>query len=396
MAEEIRLPTQNELDTDKTATDFLPADSWLGTDTSPYRLDFEEHYKPPRYTLSLNGVPFAPLGGIHAITGQPGHGKTMTLAQLMAALLSGSCGGLRYEMADDIPHPKVLYIDTEMEKDNTIAQKNRVLELAHRPVNKNCDDFMVLMLREVEDSVETVNGKKERVPANVMRWRLTLKALYEFRPDVAFIDGVLDLVADFNDNKECQEVIYKCMQAASHYGISLWCLIHQNPNSEKLVGHLGSFVQRKVTDIFQTRKEKGTTVTFTVSQLKARGRDVENWAFEVSSASGWGLPQQIDVPQQQSSVVKKSESDVDLYDLARLLRQTIEPPRCKNWTQLRDAIKEHYRCGHTKAKNLIDIADANNIIIFPASGTKEITYNCANQYDKQQTDIQPEDNEAPF
>jgi hypothetical protein len=121
---------------------------------------------------------------------------------------------------------------------------------------------------------------------------------------VVFIDGLLDVVADFNDNKECQETIYKCMQVASHFkvnnkrGISVWCIVHQNPGGEKLVGHLGSFIERKVTDVFQTKKDKKENtgdVTFTVSQKKARGRDVGDWKFRVLPITGWGMPEQIDV-----------------------------------------------------------------------------------------------------
>ena len=89
------------------------------------------------------------------------------------------------------------------------------------------------------------------------------------------------------------------MQVASHYGISVWCIVHQNPGGEKLVGHLGSFLERKVTDVFQTKKDKNDKtgdVTFTVSQKKARGRDVADWQFRVLPVDSWGRPEQLDSP----------------------------------------------------------------------------------------------------
>ena len=89
------------------APDFLRGDNWFGRDVKPYRLNFSDAYQRPRYTLSWKGVPFAPLGGIHAITGQAGNGKTMTLTQFMVAILAGEYGELRYELADEIPEPKV-------------------------------------------------------------------------------------------------------------------------------------------------------------------------------------------------------------------------------------------------------------------------------------------------
>ena len=287
------IPLPGEEDKKPTAPDFLKSDEWFDTDVSQYRLDFTKAYQAPRFTLSWNGVPFAPLGGVHGITGQAGNGKTMTLAQFMAAILNGEFGNLKYELADLIPNPRVLYIDTEMEEANTIAVKNRVMSMCGRPINDQSDDFIVVMLREVP---ETTNDNGEKISSSVNRWRMTLKAIYEYKPTVVFIDGLLDVVRDFNDNKECQETIYKCMQVASYYGISLWCIVHQNPGGEKLVGHLGSFLERKVTDIFQTKKDKSEKtgdVTFNVRQLKARGRDVEDWQFKVLSVDSWGRPEQV-------------------------------------------------------------------------------------------------------
>ena len=291
---ENKIPLPTDQDAKPVAPDFLKADEWFEQDVSPYRLDFEKAYEAPRYTLSWNGVPFAPLGGIHAITGQAGNGKTMTLAQFMAAILSGEYGNLKYELSETFPHPRVLYIDTEMEEANTIAVKNRVMTLCGKPINEKNNDFVVVMLREVPETIDK-NGVK--IASSVNRWRMTLKAIYEYKPTAVFIDGLLDVVRDFNDNKECQETIYKCMQVASYYGISVWCIVHQNPGGEKLVGHLGSFLERKVTDVFQTKKDKNDKtgdVTFTVSQKKARGRDVSDWQFRVLPVDSWGRPEQVE------------------------------------------------------------------------------------------------------
>ncbi len=94
--------------------EFLKGDDWFDVDISPYELNFQEQYRPPKFTLSWRGIPFAPLGGIHNITGQSGNGKTMTIAQFMATILCGQVGGLRYELSDERPNPTLLYIDTEM------------------------------------------------------------------------------------------------------------------------------------------------------------------------------------------------------------------------------------------------------------------------------------------
>lgn len=333
MAEEAKIPLPGEDDAMK-VPEFLKSDDWFDVDIGPYRLNFQKAYEAPRYTLSWDGVPFAPLGGIHAITGQAGNGKTMTLAQFMAAILCGEYGELRCELDQDVPR-SVLYIDTEMEEANTIAVKNRVMTLCGRPINEQTDDFNIIMLREVP---ETIDAKGTKIASSTNRWRMTLKAIYEYRPTAVFIDGLLDVVKDFNDNKECQETIYKCMQVASHYGISVWCIVHQNPGGEKLVGHLGSFLERKVTDVFQTKKEKDDKtgdVTFTVSQKKARGRDVADWQFRVVPVDSWGRPEQI-----TSDMVQRKGEKCEGDDPEQIKRWIDQSRDMYEWPMSRADIKK--------------------------------------------------------
>lgn len=319
--------------TPESIPEFLQKDDWFSADVTPYYLDFTKPYEAPRYTLSWNGIGFAPLGGIHAMTGQAGNGKTMTLAQFIAAILGGEYGGLQYALGADVPCPKVLYIDTEMEESNTIAMKNRVLSMTGREVGEAYDDFKVVMLREVSRAVD--------------RWRMTLRAIYDVRPTVAFIDGLLDVVEDFNSNKECAEIIYKCMEAASHYGISLWCLVHQNPGATKLVGHLGSMLERKVTDIFECSKEKNEVsgdVLFTVKQKKARGRDVPDWKFRVQPVNGWGVPEHV------SAEVTVHDDPLTIKQWLSAGRNDIEWPATK--TQIKEIFKT--RGGQTHGATLVD------------------------------------------
>jgi hypothetical protein len=49
-------------------------------------------------------------------------------------------------------------------------------------------------------------------------------------------------------------------------------------------------------------------VTFTVSQKKARGRDVQDWQFRVLPVDSWGRPEQITTEQIQRKG-EKSEGD---------------------------------------------------------------------------------------
>jgi len=288
------------------APEFLKDDQWFDVDISADLLDFSEPYRPPRYTMERNGVSFADVGDLHIITGKPGHGKTGLISQLMATVLCGRFGNTTGravprlvrdeatgEVKEQMVHTCVLYIDTEQGKDDTIAIKNRVCTLAGLPTDKPMREFVILRLRDTEEATD--------------RWRKILKAIYLLHPTDIFLDGMLDIVRDYNDQVECQPVVRKCMKVATEYDASLWAVLHENPMVDKLVGTLGSIVQRKVSEIFAVRKVKQADqkpadqnsslpeIYFVVKQLKARGRDVKDWMFEyVTGAGGWGVPVEIE------------------------------------------------------------------------------------------------------
>ena len=285
--------------------EFLQGDNWFSEDVSADFLDFEEPYRPPRYTMERNGIPFADVGELHIISGKPGRGKTGLMSQLMATLLCGQHGNT---VRREVPHKVtdetgktsekvienvVLYIDTEQGKDDTIAIKNRVCSIAGIDYTKPCKQFFILRLRDVEEAST--------------RWRKILKAIYVVKPTDIFLDGMLDIVHDYNDQTECQPIVRKCMKLATHYDASLWAVLHENPMVDKLVGTLGSITQRKVSEIFTVSKIKQEDqkpadqnsalpdIYFRVKQVKARGRDIGDWIFEyISSAGGWGQPVELD------------------------------------------------------------------------------------------------------
>ena len=389
------IPLPGEPDKAPTPPDFLLSDDWFFEEVEPYRLDFSEPYKPPRFTLSWKGVPFAPLGGIHNITGQSGNGKTMTIAQFIATILCGEFGNLRYELFDDNRPKRVLYIDTEMEKDNTIALKNRVLTMAGRDINGQYDDFVIEMYRDLEEvkaldkdrkPILDKHGRPTYINPAIVRWRKTLKAIWQYKPTVVFIDGVIDVVADFNDNIECQELIFKCMKLASHYDISLWCVLHQNPGGEKLVGHLGSFLERKVTDVIQTKKvkdDKTGDVTFEVKQKKARSQDFADWKFCVLPIEAWGRPEQLEPPQPMERVTGDPIEVVERW--FREAKDRVEWPATRK--TIKEIIMRDYGKQTNKPKQDIDLQMLINKRILVESSVKQNGYFLL---------IPSEDNDMPF
>ena len=302
MNEENKIPLPGEQDAKPPKPDFLQGDDWFDADISGDFLDFDKPYRPPRYTMEREGVPFADVGEIHIISGKPGNGKTGLMAQLIAATLGGRFGntvarkvGHKVNGSDDFHElpTRILYVDTEQGEDDTIGFKNRVISMSGVSKDEAKEHLKILRLRDTEMAKD--------------RWRKILKAIWQMQPTDIFLDGMLDIVEDYNDQKECQPIIRKCMMMATHYDTSLWAVLHENPMVDKLVGTLGSITQRKVSEIFTVIKVKQADlktnekrddlpdIYFRVKQNKARGKDVADWLFQyVTNAGGWGQPVEIE------------------------------------------------------------------------------------------------------
>lgn len=314
--------------------EFLQGDNWFQEEVDGDFLNFEKPYRPPRYTMERNGIAFADVGELHIISGKPGNGKTGLMSQLMSATLSGQHGNtLRREVPHKVRNPEtneieekvipnvLLYIDTEQGEDDTIAIKNRVCSMAGIDYTKPCKQFYILRLRDTETAEQ--------------RWRKILKAIYLIKPTDIFLDGMLDIVKDYNDQQECQPVIRKCMMLATYYDASLWAVLHENPMVDKLVGVLGSITQRKVSEIFTVikvkqcdlkpndRRDDLPEIYFKVKQNKARGRDVNDWLFEyITNAGGWGQP--VELEDNGARVVETKE--------IQLMKECNERFKSYNWT----------------------------------------------------------------
>ena len=258
-----------------------------------YMLDLSVDYPEPYYLLEYNGVPFSPLGGIQAISGQKKNGKSFVLTQLMAAVLGQDSGrvkeyldGLRVPQRtiDHLGHlPKVLYIDTEMEELNSAKVMRSVHWLCDWDINQRNERFSVLALGEEPDHAK--------------RLRVIREGIECIKPDIVFINGIRNIIGDYNDNEESAALVQKLMALAQKRDICIWCALHLNPrpkndDESKMRGHLGTELGNKVTDTLICIKTKSQSgVTFTVKQQDARGKDMEDWRFEIVDDAGQlGIP----------------------------------------------------------------------------------------------------------
>ena len=285
----------------------------------PYWLDPREDYPEPYYMLEYNGVPFSTIGGIQAIGGQRKNGKSFMLTQLMAAILgNGNEHTQRYLPGLTVPErtieylghePRVLYIDTEMEKLNSAKVLRRVHWLCGWDMKQPNDRFNVQWLKNMPRDGQEAAHKR--------RWRLIQWAIEAVNPDIVFVDGIRDLLSSINDEETAVEILSQMSTLAEERHICIWNALHQNPrtggNGEegKMRGWIGTELGNKVSDTFVSIKSKTASgVTFTVKQQDARGKDVDDWKFEVTDDAGaLGVPRIINSGFNLPSKSKEQEGD---------------------------------------------------------------------------------------
>lgn len=305
-------------------------------------LDMRKDYPEPQYLLRYNGVGFAPLGDIQVMRAEAKNGKTFTFTILMAAVLSGDNLGFTCEHEN----PTVLYIDTEQHENNTALVGRRVHSMCGWDLHENFEQFRILTLRGQ-------NPEKCR--------KAMLEAIELVNPMAVFVDGIADLVTDPNDYKESSDLVREFMDIAAKRNISIFTVLHVNPGSEKMRGHLGSEMMRKVSDVFNSTKKKTADGTyFEVEQVMARNRDIDKFTFTIDN-SKLGVPQ------------RPTVGEMAALDADEKMKALWQEKPSYNWSGMRDALMEKFQLKDRKAREIIKNAINAEIIYKHSTGMYSYT-----------------------
>ena len=202
-------------------------------------IDMSGDYAVDECLLSIGGVPACSRKDIVAVKAKQKHGKSNFVGILMAALLGGQWQTVRRE-AD---HVRILYIDTEMKPCDTVKLCRKALRMAKQDERANDNRFNAYNLRKMSTE----------------ECRATLPLLLENVPtDIVFIDGIVDLIRDFNDPEESQRLVRELIDLAEQFNCCIVCVLHTNKATDdhNMRGHLGTMLAQKGQNVFECKKEK--------------------------------------------------------------------------------------------------------------------------------------------
>ena len=182
--------------------------------------------------------------------------------ELIATLL---CGQWHYVRRLAYVRPRILYIDTEMKPADTQLMNRKAMHLAELP--------------ETEDVPEATFINLRRQTADECQQALT-DLLKKYHPDIVFIDGIVDLLLNFNDLEESQALIRKLLALAEEFNCCLVNVLHTNKaiDDHNMRGHLGSFLTQKASLVFNCKKDAASNIV-TVSCTESRHAPIADFTF---------------------------------------------------------------------------------------------------------------------
>lgn len=277
---------------------------------------------PPVPVFSLAGVTISTPGNLTAITAQAKVGKSALVSALIASSITNPERG-RDCLTAEGSNPNgyaLLYFDTEQSPYDFQQTVRRTHWRADVEIYEKPDWLLPFGLAGL--------------PIKVMRDGLRLKlqqAKEAFGGVYAVIlDGVADYVLDVNDPAECNEFVAQLHGWAIAYHCAILCVIHKNPGSDKVRGHLGSQIERKAETNLNLEKDGEVTVVWSA---KNRGAPISK---DTAPRFAWNdeakMHLQVTAQESQNAASKTAEF------LSGLAAAVLEPGEKKSWTELVDAI----------------------------------------------------------
>lgn len=228
---------------------------------------FDQNKRPPETPpiLSLRGHHILNRGNFLALLAGKSSGKSSTIAAMLASLY-GHPDADYLNFTGFNPHQMaVLHTDTEQSAEDHWNMLNRSMRRAR--------------VAEMPSWVKSVHLRRfaPRVRADMI-CALARKYHQEIGLCVVFIDGLVDLMRDFNDPGESTDLTNRLMELIEDTGCGIVTSLHVNPgqkrgeNSEKGRGHIGTLTEQKAQNVILFKKDRKPDQTEIISIEVKDGR----------------------------------------------------------------------------------------------------------------------------
>ena len=213
------------------------------------------------FTLEVDGTGFFTKRDIHAVKAKAKAGKTTVLKVFVGALLLG----MLFRIKSLLTKPRIVYFDTEQNRHDTKAILEDVIK-------------MTKLDPEVIDSHVVLQSLRRIDRTDLLL--LLQQVIIDEKPNIVFIDGLVEFVASFNNEEESKEIIKELLKLSEDYNCAIVCVLHTNKAEEdhQMRGHLGTMLAQKAGTVLECNKRKGSPI-INVSCSESRSAEPKEWSI---------------------------------------------------------------------------------------------------------------------
>lgn len=335
------IPTLQEIEKVVTA-DVAAVEEAAMDERERYLIDLSKEYTEPNFLIKSNGAGVLARGDIAAIKAKSKSGKSF-VCSIFASVVLGTPWG---DLQPTFEGGRVLYFDTEQNRLNTAKLAKRVHALCNFDIHSNSDKFKCYALRQM--------NMENRLP-------FIKKRIEEEKPALAVIDGIVDLLQDFNDIKQSSDVIQALMQISADNDCSVLFVLHENKTDTNMRGHIGSMAVQKCSDVFEVVKN---VATFNVSVSECRNIPISDFSFAIDS---YGIPRPMQTQKQLQAAEKTAVKEAKFRQVFAEIFSAKGMSIIK-YSDLVSMAKLHFAVEDRQAKENIKWAKENGILVVNNDG----------------------------
>lgn len=264
-----------------------------------HRGDLTKDVPPPSPLLLYNGVPIWTEGNVSVISGMAKTKKSFALTLLVAAFLTDATIDEPWQGFSANTHLdgsfgcNVLWFDTEQGESHVYEMMRRIPKQHGNNDHTNEEGLMFFSLRgEQADDIRM----------------MVEYAIKTYRPRLCIIDGIADLLSTVLDEATNKALAADLLAWTAKYNCHICTVIHQNHNSDKMTGHIGSALEKKAETVMTTAKKDDFTTAINFPQT--RGKTPESIYFRITDDA---LPEVTAAPTPTKAESSPDPEKADLY-----------------------------------------------------------------------------------
>ena len=308
-------------------------------DWRKYKIDLSNPVAPPEPLIiqSDSDIPMLHCRNISTVAASAKVGKTFLISAIATAAL---CKDSFLNLHCPKEKVKVLFCDTEQDISDTQVVTKRIHRLNEWGLHANNDSFVALNLRDPD--------REARIAA-------IESAIIDIKPDLVLLDGIVDLVGDFNNIQDSHQAVTTLTRWATKYNCHIATCLHVNKGTAELRGHLGAFLRQKGELTLLLTKQDGLVPYIEVKPIDSRHRPIDDFCFRINAEA---------LPELYEAEIKQTRNSL----LDSVFSEALQGQTSLRYTDLVQKVMELGKIKIDAAKKRITEAKSKGLIILNDSG----------------------------